>query len=212
MSDYRTVSGMRVPFVQATDSDGNASTFSRDVAVVDDPNAAAMLRRPETHVTDVSLPSGTTTIPFELVDNHVALAVTIDGKGPYRFLFDTGGSNIVDADVAKQLGLRAAGTAAGSGVGSTTESIQFATVDALGVGDATLRNQVFAVAPVHAGFGMSSGKPVDGLIGFEVLARFLTTFDYANGRVVLRTPSASQDTYVPSSRRRFRSSSKASIR
>ncbi|HEV2740647.1 MAG TPA: aspartyl protease family protein [Candidatus Elarobacter sp.] len=193
-ADYRSVRGLRVPFRQSTDNDGNASTFVTTRADVDDPGAAAALRRPAAHVTDFALPSGTTTIPFELVDNHVDLPVTINGKGPFRFLFDTGGSNIIDADVAKQLGLGAAGNAAGGGVGATTEAIQFATVDALGVGDATLRKQVFAVAPVHAGFGMSSGKPVDGLIGFEVLARFVTTFDYGSNNVVLRAQGAAPAT------------------
>ncbi len=190
--DYRNVDGLRVPFSQTSDTDGNASTFAGASAVVNDPGASAALQRPLKHVSDFTLPSGTTTIPFELVDNHVALPVTIDGKGPFRFLFDTGGQNIVDADVAKQLGLGAAGGAAGSGVGAATEAIQFATVDALGVGGATLRKQTFAVAPVHAGFGMSSGKPVDGLIGFEVLARFVTTFDYGTNTVVLRTPDAAK--------------------
>ncbi len=190
MSDYRTVRGLRLAYTQTTDSDGNQASARMTAVTIDDPGADAALRRPETHVTDASLPSGTTTIPFELVDNHVALPVTIDGKGPFRFLFDTGGANFIDTDVAKQLGLGAAGTAAGGGVGAAQQAIQFATVDALGVGDATLRKQVFVVAPVHAGFGMSSGKAVDGLIGFEVLARFITTFDYANARIVLRTPEA----------------------
>jgi hypothetical protein len=188
--DYRSVDGLRVPFSQTSDSDGNVTTFAGTSAVANDPGAVSGLRRPVEHVTDFTLPAGTTTIPFELVDNHVSLPVTIDGKGPFRFLFDTGGANIVDADVAKQLGLRAAGNGAGSGVGSATEAFQFATVDALGVGGATLRKQTFVVAPVHAGFGVSSGKPVDGLIGFEVLARFVTTFDYGTQNVVLRTPAA----------------------
>jgi hypothetical protein len=189
-SDYRPVLGLRVPFAQQTDSDGNTTTFVASRADVDDPGADTALRRPVQHVTDVTLPSGTTAMPFELVDNHVALSVTLNGKGPFRFIFDTGGSNIVDADVAKQLRLGSSGNAAGSGVGAATEAVQFATVDALGVGDAVLRKQIFAVAPVHAGFGVSSGKPVDGLIGFEVLARFVTTFDYAKKQVVLRTPPA----------------------
>jgi hypothetical protein len=188
--DYRDVDGLRVSFAQTSDSDGNVTTFTGTTTVANDPAGPAGLRRPVERVTDFSLPSGTTTIPFELVDNHVSLPVMIDGKGPFRFLFDTGGSNIIDADIAKQLGLRAAGGGAGSGVGSATEAIQFATVDALGVGGATLRNQTFVVAPVHAGFGISSGKPVDGLIGFEVLARFVTTFDYGTNTVVLRTPNA----------------------
>ncbi|HEX3551401.1 MAG TPA: aspartyl protease family protein [Candidatus Elarobacter sp.] len=190
MSNYRSVHGLRIPFVQTSDTDGNASTFRATSAAVNEPQASAMLRRPQTHVTDVSLPGGSTTIPFELVDNHVVLDVTVDGKGPFRFGFDTGGANLLDADVAKQLGLRAAGNASGGGVGSATESVQFAKVDSLGLGGATVRDQVFVIAPVHAGFGMSSGKPIDGLIGFEMLARFLTTFDYANSRIVFRTPDA----------------------
>jgi hypothetical protein len=188
--DYRNVDGLRVPFSQTSDTDGNVTVFTGTSAVANDPGAAAGLRRPVEHVTDFTLPSGTTTIPFELVDNHVALSVMIDGKGPYHFIFDTGGQNIIDADIAKQLGLGAAGGGAGSGVGSATEAVQFATVDTLGIGGATLRKQAFVVAPVHAGFGISSGKPVDGLIGFEVLARFVTTFDYGTNTIVLRTPQA----------------------
>jgi hypothetical protein len=33
------------------------------------------------------------------------------------------------------------------------------------------------------GFGVSAGRAVDGLIGWEVLARFVTTFDYADKTV-----------------------------
>jgi hypothetical protein len=188
--DYRNISGVRIPFVQNTETNGDLVTFTAASATAGDAAAAAALRRPVMHVEDFSLPNGSTAIPFELVDNHVDLAVTINGKGPFQFLFDTGGSNIIDAEVAKALGLKAAGNASASGVGAATESFQFATVDALGVGGATLRNQVFAIAPVRAGFGMSSSKPVDGLIGFEVLARFVTTFDYGTNTVVLRTPGA----------------------
>ncbi|MDB5027667.1 MAG: hypothetical protein JWO66_1356 [Candidatus Eremiobacteraeota bacterium] len=192
-SDYRPVAGLRVPFAQQTTTNGEPSTFVATRADVDEPGAGAALEHPVAHVSDFTLPSGSTTVPFQLVDNHVTLAVTIDGKGPFTFIFDTGGSNIIDAEVAKKLGLGSAGRAAGGGVGSSTEAIQFATVGALRVGDATLRKQVFAIAPIHAGFGVSSGKPIDGLIGFEVLARFVTTFDYANNRVVLRTPAASPE-------------------
>jgi Aspartyl protease/PDZ domain len=139
---------------------------------------------------DDALPSGTTTIPFELVDNHAVLSVTLNGKGPFRFAFDTGGANIVDTEVAEKLGLRTIGTGWSGGVGAVPEPVRYASVETLGVGDATLHGQRFTVMRVHAGFGMASAKPVDGLIGFEVLDRFVTTFDYGNDRVVLRTPDA----------------------
>ncbi|HMF28385.1 MAG TPA: PDZ domain-containing protein, partial [Candidatus Cybelea sp.] len=55
----------------------------------------------------------------------------------------------------------------------------------LQVGDAVLKDQIFAVAPTRTGFGVSAGRPVDGLIGWEVLSRYITTFDYANRQVIL---------------------------
>jgi hypothetical protein len=139
---------------------------------------------------DFSLPSGSTTIPFELVDNHVDLPVTINGKGPFHFIFDTGGANFIDSSLAAELGIKATGKGAIAGVGTRTAPIQFGKVETLQVGDATLRNQVFVVGPVRDGFGVSSGTPVDGLIGFEVLSRFVTTFDYGKNEIVLRAPGS----------------------
>jgi hypothetical protein len=90
--------------------------------------------------------------------------------------------------VAREIGATGQGSIQGGGVGSTTESVSFANVDALQVGDATIRNQLFGVAPTRKGFGVSGGRPVDGLIGFEVLSRFITTFDYAGKAVLLSMP------------------------
>ena len=188
-SDYRPVNGLQVPFAQSVETDQGASTLAASAAEADSPAAAGMLRRPVSDLRDASIAHGTaTTVPFELIDNHVALPVTINGKGPFTFIFDTGGRNLLDADLAKQLGIAPSGGINGSGVGATTEAFQFATVDALGVGDAALRKQSFLLAPVRAGFGVSGSKPVDGLIGFEVLARFVATFDYGANRIVLATP------------------------
>jgi hypothetical protein len=39
-------------------------------------------------------------------------------------------------------------------------------------------------------FGLNSKREVQGLIGYELPARFLTTIDYANRRMTLRTPEA----------------------
>jgi hypothetical protein len=188
LNSYHSVHGLMQPFaIGNVDSDGNQLDFVVTSADVDDPAAEAALRRPTMRIDDVDLPGGTTSIPFELVDNHVDLPVTINGKGPFHFLFDTGGGNLIDTEAAKALGLGAAGKGGTNGVGSSSEAIQFGTVDRLDVGGATLRKQVFVIVPVRAGFGVASGQPVDGLIGFEVLARFITTFDYANSRIVLQT-------------------------
>jgi hypothetical protein len=51
---------------------------------------------------------------------------------------------------------------------------------------------------VRAGFGISGSARVDGLIGAEVLARFVTVFDYARHRVTLEQPgTAPAGTTIP---------------
>jgi len=190
-TNYRRVAGVMFPFSWHQDSgDGNTTDVKITSIIVNPPGGAAHLAKPPSHVHDSSMLGGKTqtSIPFDLVENHVYLHVMLNGKGPYRFIFDTGGANIVDTEVAKEIGESAAGSAAGSGVGTETEAVSFANVKSLQVGDALLRDQLFAVAPVRQGFGASAGQRVDGLIGFEVLSRFVTTFDYGNSVVILALP------------------------
>ena len=195
LSDYQRVNGLNVAYaIHNESSDGNNADLRVTSVTFDPPNGQTALARPQTQPTDFSIQGGkaSTTIPITLADNHVYLDVMLNGKGPYRFIFDTGGANIVDAAVAKEIGAFSAGSAQGSGVGSQTEGFSLANVSTLQVGDAVLKEQLFAVAPTRLGFGMSAGRPVDGLIGWEVLARYITTFDYANRRVVLSMPGTVQ--------------------
>ncbi len=194
-SAYRNVHGLNVAYqIHVESSDGNNSDVTIRQVAFDAPGAQAKLARPGTHPTDFSIQNGktSTTVPMTLGENHVYLDVTLNGKGPYRFIFDTGGSNVVDGKVAQEIGAFGVGSAQGNGVGSQTESLSFAKISTLQVGDAVLKDQLFAVAPTRQGFGMSAGRQVDGLIGWEVLARYVTTFDYANNQVTLTLPGSAQ--------------------
>jgi aspartyl protease/PDZ domain-containing protein len=197
LSDWRPVNGVKVPYrLVSASSDGNSSSETVTRAIADPAGAAAQLRMPRSNVHDFSIAGNAsqTIVPIDLAENHVYLSVMLNGKGPYRFIYDTGGANIVDPAVAKEIGAVGSGSIQGGGVGATTESVSFANVDSLKIGDAVLRKQLFGVAPTRMGFGLSAGQPVDGLIGFEVLSRFITTFDYANRRVILRMPQAGVST------------------
>ncbi|HEY1868919.1 MAG TPA: aspartyl protease family protein [Candidatus Cybelea sp.] len=192
-SEYRSTGGLRIAHtVHVDSSDGNNSDITVEKVNINPADAETALARPQTQPTDFSILGGktSTTIPITLGENHVYLDVMLDGKGPYHFIFDSGGSNVVDPEVAKEIGAFGSGSANGSGVGSQTESLSFAHVATLQVGDAVLKDQNFAVAPTRTGFGVSAGRPVDGLIGWEVLSRYVTTFDYANRQVVLSMPGA----------------------
>jgi hypothetical protein len=190
-SDYRSAGGLIVPFeTDTTNNQGNSSTFTATSSDVNPADADARLAKPTSSPHDFSIANGATqtSVPIRLAENHVYLDVMLNGKGPYHFIFDTGGANIVDPAVAKEIGATSSGSMQINGVGSQTEGSSFAVVKTLQVGDAKVTDQVFAVLPVRKGFGVTAGQSVDGLIGYEVLSRFITTFDYAGKQVIFQMP------------------------
>jgi hypothetical protein len=197
VSKYRPVDGLLVPHrAISKSSEGNSSDVTVTSARIVTNDKGALVK-PRSQVDDFSIngASTSTSVPIDLIDNHVYLDAMLNGKGPYRFVFDTGGSNIIDPAVAKDLKAVGSGSAQDSGTGPGTESSSYATVDSLKIGNAALRHQVFLLEPIHKGFGATAGERIDGLIGFEVLARYVTTFDYADRTLTLAMPGA-----VPASR------------
>jgi Aspartyl protease/PDZ domain len=192
-SDYRPVNGLQIPYsVESATSDGNSTSVTVTAVVANPPDLDAHLKKPASNVHDFSIVGGgtQTSVPFDLIDNHVYLSLLLNGRGPYRFILDTGGANYVDPAVAREIGAAGHGSVQGGGVGNTTESLAFANVDSMQIGTAKITNQLFAVAPTRQGFGIAGGQRVDGLIGFEVLSRFVTTFDYAGNTVIFQMPDA----------------------
>ncbi|HVR45221.1 MAG TPA: aspartyl protease family protein [Candidatus Binatia bacterium] len=191
MGDYRPVHGLMIPYrVDIATSEGNNTSFAATAVNVNSRGGTAHLAKPHSAPHDFSISGGaaSTTVPIRLSENHVYIDVMLNGKGPYHFIFDTGGGNILDTDVAKEIDALGGGSLQVSGVGNATEASSFATVKTLQVGGAIVANQVFAVLPMRKGVGMSTGIPTDGVIGYEVLSRFITTFDYGNNTVTFNTP------------------------
>lgn len=192
IADFRSANGLMVPQrVDITNSSGDNAFMATSVNV-NPSDGAARLAVPHSTPHDFSIADGAmrTSVPTQISGNHVYLDAMVNGKGPYHFLFDTGGANVVDSEVAKEIGVIGNGSAQMNGVGASTESTSFVTFKTLQIGIATLKNQVFVVLPIRKGFGVTAGIPIDGVIGYEVLSRFVTTFDYADKRVVLRLPGA----------------------
>jgi hypothetical protein len=149
------------------------------------------MRVPGENVHDFSVAGGAPiTVPIQVVNNHVYLTnVTIDGHGPYTFVLDSGGDYIVTPEVAAVLAAKSSGSLQLQGVGSATEAASFARVGSIAVGDALVRNQYALVLPIATGFGVAEGMRIDGMLGYQFLARFLTTIDYANAKLTLAMPS-----------------------
>lgn len=191
-SDYREVQGVRVPFAQRSTNgeekyDQRTSVESIEFNVKIDSEQFAPPAPPPP---DFAIAGGTsTTVPFELLNNHIYVQVKLNGKGPFRMLCDTGGANIVTPELAKDLGLKAEGALQGRGVGEASEDVGLAQVETLQLGEATLKSQPFAVFPM-ASFSQVEGVPSGGLVGYEIFKRFVVTVDYENSRLTLTLPAA----------------------
>lgn len=189
LSNYRRVEGITFPFESSTQlSSGN--TFSEHVSALEvNADVAERMRVPGQNVHDFSI-TGETTLPIQVVNNHVYVTgVMLDGHGPYTFVLDSGGDYIITPEVLAALHGTSAGGLQLQGVGGATEGSSFARVGSIAAGNAVIRNQYALVLPIATSFGVAEGMHIDGMLGYQFLARFLTTIDYANSKLTLAMPS-----------------------
>jgi hypothetical protein len=193
LSDYRAVGGVKVPF--AIRSTNGESKYDQVITLesieFNGPIEAATFAMPSPPPADYRFASGktSTTVPFELLNNHIYVQVKLNGQGPFRLLCDTGGANIVTPELAQRLGLKTEGALQGRGVGEKSEDVALTKIDSVQVGDVTVASQVFAVYPLGA-FSSAEGVDASGLIGYEVFKRFAVRLDYEKGLLTFTEPAA----------------------
>lgn len=190
LSAYRRFDGIMLPTHNVTKtSDGNQFSTTVTSAQINVP-VAQHLRIPQSAPHDYDIAGGSTTVPIQVINNHLYLKLRLNGQGPYTFILDTGGDSIVTPQAAGALQTRTSGKAQIGGVGNTTEGAGFTHVDSMQIGGATVRNQYMLVLPIATGFGVAEGVKIDGMIGYQTVARFLTTIDYAHSTMTLAMPPA----------------------
>jgi hypothetical protein len=188
-SNYRRVDGVTFPFESNTQTSSGNSFSARVSSLEVNTDVAERMRVPRTNVHDFTITAGTsTTVPLQIVNNHVYLSVLLDGHGPYTFVLDSGGDYIVTPEVAAALQAKSSGGIQLQGVGTATEAATFTHVNSIAIGNAVVRNQYSLVLPIATGFGVAEGLKIDGMVGYQLLARFLTTIDYLNSKLTLAMP------------------------
>ncbi|MGZ6007108.1 MAG: PDZ domain-containing protein [Rhizomicrobium sp.] len=127
------------------------------------------------------------TLPFDLVSNHIHAHVMINGKGPYYFIFDTGGVNILTPELAHELGAKIEGESEVRGAGEGTGTSGLTHVDEVNVGGAVIKDQLFAAYALDSLYP-TGGTHMQGMIGYEVFRRFVTRIDYGAKTITLIDP------------------------
>jgi hypothetical protein len=193
LSGYRAVDGVELP-LKAVQSNGNPkfdqTTVETSATFLPAQNAS-VYTMPKAVTNDTTIAGGAkeTTFPFHLYNNHIYADVNVSGKGPYQFIFDTGGVNLVTPPLAAELGLKSEGDMQANGGGAGHMDVSMTKVSSLQLGKATVKDQIFAVLPLNT-MAKIDGVPMPGMVGFETFHRFVTRIDYGTDRITLIRPDA----------------------
>jgi Aspartyl protease/PDZ domain len=156
-------------------------------------------------VTFAAIAATAQALPFELVDNRVFVDVAIDGKGPYKFILDTGAIATVSDAAVRELNLKVKDAGEGTGVGEKAVRNGRTHVSELKLGGVTLHDLDLGVLSFDDAPAVFGSKPVHGIIGLPIFERSIVTFDYVKRQVTLNDPNKytvpSGATVVPFQRR-----------
>jgi hypothetical protein len=168
--DFRRVdSGLTLPFRKQKGAGSNAVVFTTTKLVVLRQLNQADFQPP--FRADYAMPaSGQVTVPAE---GGLVFKMKINGQGPFRAFFDTGGVNLVSAAFAGRLGLKVEEAPVNFGAIGGAITGHTAHIDALAIGDLVVRDQTFYVFEIPSG----SGAP-EIVVGWELMRRFAVRVDF----------------------------------
>jgi len=142
-------------------------------------------------VVDFRIISGSeAVVPVSVEAGAVIVDVTINGRGPFPVMFDTGAQNAVTPEIAAALGLKTEGIGTVLDSGGVGLPITFTRVKVMRLGEAEMADQPFAVAALPPYLTDRGSRPaLAGFIGYELLARFAVRLDYDRSTLTLKAGS-----------------------
>lgn len=148
----------------------------------DPPPQMQMVRRPM-NVPPVRVEGSCAAVPMRLSPHIPMVDVTINGRGPYRFLIETGaqGHGRITPSVAEALGLPRIGEVRTPAPGGATATRPVWGVESLQIGGITLRDVQLVAAPVLPGLPEN-----DGMLGINLFRELTLAIDYGNGAASIR--------------------------
>jgi predicted aspartyl protease len=123
-------------------------------------------------------------VPFDFLHNQIVLSVTIDGRGPFHALLDSGThSSTIDSKLARRLKLKP-GPAVRRAVGVGRGKVQgYQTVcRQLRIGDLTVGDLPAAVLDLSK-ISREMGRPLHAVLGFNFLDSRIVQIDYFRRRI-----------------------------
>jgi hypothetical protein len=135
----------------------------------------------------IMLPSAEVTLPMLRLGGRPLVQISINGKGPYPFVLDTGAHiSVISQDLAEELKLEQVGIAkmpsSSGGAGAESKLIQ---IDRLQMGEAQIAS--LACASVDLSQMFSGPDAPRGVLSAATFRGYLLTLDYPHGLIRIRT-------------------------
>ncbi len=122
-------------------------------------------------------------IPFDIINGHMYIDVQVNDSEPLHFVFDTGAAaNLISEQAASSLGLEASGSRNVQGASGST-NIKSTLVKSVNLQGIIFKNADFLVLDIN--HLSDEDHPLSGIIGAEVLNRFIVEIDYDKSEIIL---------------------------
>ncbi|HJQ33894.1 MAG TPA: PDZ domain-containing protein [Pyrinomonadaceae bacterium] len=151
-------------------------------------------------------------VPLELVDNRIFVEVWLEGRGPFKFILDTGGYGGLSVETARRVGLKLGNEVEGRGAGESVVKAWETSVKETRIGGGTggsgsagsqsrsagagskaglvLRDQDFRVFDFSDMRHVFGSEVFDGVIGLPVFSQAVVRVDYERRRLTFTKPSS----------------------
>src|SRR5262249_39694378 len=113
------------------------------------------------------------TVQIDVIRNRPFLNVTVNGKGPLRFVLDTGASfSLISNEAARKLGISPlAGGGEGRAIGGTgTFPLVYGLLDSIGIGGARIENVPVYIRTIHQPSDVTPEQQYDGYLGLSTVS------------------------------------------
>lgn len=195
-SDWRPVEGILFPgrFTQSTgDPQYDASGEIIEVTLNAEPPQGTF-GKPKESANDFQFTEGESArdIPIELNTVHIFLQARVNGSDPLWFILDTGAAlSVLNTATAADLGLKMAGKIEGRGAGEGSVEVNLVPDVSFDLPGVKLTGQTVATVPLSK-IEERVGRPIDGILGYDFISRFVTEIDYENLKLSLFDKSSYQ--------------------
>lgn len=190
-SDYRDLLGFPTPYKICEYLNGQKTQdITIDSLVIDDSIKDNAFQMPEESKIS-RLQQSPVTIPFEYLGNEIVITARINDGPDSKFIVDAGATQtVLDKSIAQSIGPTTSDSFSVTAGGKAVQ-LGFTKPFSLKLGDLYLENLTALVTDLSK-FSSAIGQKPAGMIGANVLRRFLVTIDYQDKKIVFSDPQLVQ--------------------